>query len=70
MSPDTFFIYNFSHPSIRGMLLAFSNISANGGVFTMYLLGSITTWRNVAIICLIFPISTAIAICFVCYRYF
>lgn len=35
------------------------------GFFIVFLLGTITTWRNVAIICLFLPIITMIVICFV-----
>lgn len=35
------------------------------GFSTVYLLGSITTWRTTALVCCCVPVTTAIAICFV-----
>lgn len=57
--------FHFSEPSIRGILTACAGIAATGGFFVVFLLGSIMPWRNVAIICLMVPLVTMIAICFV-----
>lgn len=35
------------------------------GFFFVYLLGTITTWRNVSMICLALPLATMVAISFV-----
>lgn len=35
------------------------------GYFIVFLLGSVMTWRNVALICLSVPLITVVAICFV-----
>lgn len=54
-----------SQASIRGILIAVSGIAATLGFFIVFLLGSITAWRNAAIYCLIVPIVTMVAVCFV-----
>lgn len=46
-------------------MIALSGIAATLGLFIVYLLGSFMEWRNVALICLIVPIVTMIAVCFV-----
>lgn len=56
---------NYSQPSIRGILIACSGVAAMLGFFFVYLMGTITMWRNVALICLAVPILTIIAISFV-----
>lgn len=56
----------FSQPSVRGVLLALANMSAQCGTFTVYLLGSLTLWRQAATICLVFPLLALLAIFFVC----
>lgn len=60
-----FDVFIFSHPSIRGPLLAFSNLSVMFGSFAMYLLGTVATWRQCAFICFFVPIVTIVAITFV-----
>lgn len=54
-----------SQPSIRGILTSCAGIAVMLGFFIVYLLGSIITWRNVALICLSVPLATVVAICFV-----
>lgn len=56
--------YN-SQPSIRGILTSCAGIAVMLGIFIVFLLGSIMTWRNVALICLSVPLVTVVAICFV-----
>lgn len=55
----------FSQASIRGILIAVSGIAATLGLFIVFLLGSITAWRDAAIYCLVVPIITMVAVCFV-----
>lgn len=42
-----------------------SGIAATLGLFLVFLLGSLTEWRNVTLYCLAVPILTMIAVCFV-----
>lgn len=61
-----FFFFGLnSEPSVRGVLTACSGISAAGGFFMIFLLGSMMAWRTAAIICLSIPLATLVAICFV-----
>lgn len=62
---DSDFLNIFSQPGIRGILIACSGVAAMLGFFFVYLLGTITTWRNVALICLSLPLATMVAISFV-----
>lgn len=64
-APIITYVAEISQPSVRGVLLAFANIAAQCGVFTVYLLGSITLWRRAALVCMGFPLLTVVAIYFV-----
>lgn len=55
-----------SEPSIRGVLLAGCGIATTTGIFLVYLLGSLYTWRQVAMICAIFPALNILIALFVC----
>lgn len=55
----------FSEPSVRGVLLAYSNTSGTLGIFTVYLLNTIMSWRTAAFVCMFVPIVTLISLCFV-----
>lgn len=52
------------------MLVASSGISSMLGLFIVYFLGSVLEWRNVALICLVVPIISMFAICFVSLSFF
>lgn len=54
-----------SEPSIRGFLSACAGISSSVGIFMVFLLGSLFSWRQVALICAIIPVTTMIAVFFV-----
>lgn len=58
----------YSEPSTRGILIAYSTISAPFGMLIIYLLNTLMPWRSVALLCLTLPVITAIAICFVSSR--
>lgn len=64
-SPILTYVGEISHPSIRGPLLAFSNVAVMFGTFLMYLMGTMLTWRQCALISLFVPLVTIVAICFV-----
>lgn len=62
--------YDFhSEPSIRGVLLAGAGIATTIGIFFVYLLGAILTWRQVALICGIVPAVNILVAVFVCFIY-
>lgn len=50
--------------------MALSGIAATLGLFIVFLLGSLTAWRNVALFCFTIPVATMIAICFVSLQLF
>lgn len=64
-SPILTYVGEISHPSIRGILLAFSHVTVILGMCLMYVIGSLTTWRMAAALCLICPCVTVIALMFV-----
>lgn len=64
-APILTYVGEISHPSIRGMLLAFSHVTSIIGMCMMYLIGTLTTWRNAALICLSVPCVTIVALWFV-----
>lgn len=45
--------------------MAGSGIASTLGMFVVYVLGSVTEWRNVAFYCFFVPVITMIAVCFV-----
>lgn len=59
------YVGEISHQSIRGILLALSNLSGMLGIVTMYLAGALASWRNVALMCLAVPILAVGLICLV-----
>lgn len=58
-------LYFFSQPSIRGILTSCAGVAVMLGFFVVFLLGTVTTWRITAAICVSVPLATMIAICFV-----
>lgn len=59
------YVGEISEPSIRGVLTACSAISATLGLFLVYLMNTFMPWRSVGLICLIVPLITMIAVCFI-----
>lgn len=59
------YVGEISHQSIRGILLALSNLSGMLGIVTMYLAGALASWRDVALMCLAVPIVALVLICLV-----
>lgn len=45
--------------------MACAGISSTTGIFMVFLLGSLYSWRQVAFICAIIPIATLISVFFV-----
>lgn len=64
-APIVTYVGEICEPSIRGVLTSCAGVAVMLGFSTVYLLGSITTWRITALICCCVPITTAVAICFV-----
>ena len=64
-APIVTYVGEICQPSIRGILTSCAGVAVMLGFSTVYLLGSLTTWRNTALVCVTIPIITMIAICFV-----
>lgn len=64
-APIITYVGEICQKSIRGTLIALSGIAATLGLFIVFLLGSLTEWRNVALYCINIPILTMVAVCFV-----
>lgn len=62
---DYMCVFSSSQPNVRGLISAGTGIALMFGNFFVFLLGSITTWRYAALICLPWPILTMLAISFV-----
>lgn len=52
-------------PSVRGILLTITSMFNMIGIFAMFFLGSITTWRNAALVGLTIPLLTLVVLTFV-----
>ncbi|GAB0097352.1 facilitated trehalose transporter Tret1 [Sergentomyia squamirostris] len=63
-TPVISYIGEICQPSIRGILTATTGVAATLGYSIVYLLGSVTTWRQSALFCLSIPILTIFAILF------
>lgn len=62
--------YLQSEPSVRGILIGYSNINIRAGTFAVYVLNTLMAWRTVALICLTVPIASIISLCFVSFCHF
>ncbi|XP_058822151.1 facilitated trehalose transporter Tret1-like [Topomyia yanbarensis] len=64
-APIVTYVGEICQPSIRGILTSCAGVAVMLGFFVVYLLGTVTTWRITAAICVSVPLATMIAICFV-----
>lgn len=55
-----------SQPSLRGILLSCSLLATMLGFLIVFVLGTVTTWQNAALVCLVIPIASVVALYFVC----
>ncbi|KAH0550116.1 facilitated trehalose transporter Tret1-like isoform X1 [Cotesia glomerata] len=62
-APVLTYVAEITQPHLRGMLSATSSMAVIIGVFTQILVGSLTDWRTVALINLIFPTICFLALC-------
>lgn len=63
------YVSEISETSIRGPLLASTGIFGSIGLFTLFFLGAFLSWRKVALICVMVPISVLIAMLFVSFTF-
>ncbi|XP_062561783.1 facilitated trehalose transporter Tret1-like [Armigeres subalbatus] len=64
-APIVTYVGEICQPSIRGILTSCAGVAVMLGFFVVFLLGTFTTWRITAAICVSVPLLTMIAICFV-----
>lgn len=64
-APIVTYVGEICQPSIRGILTSCAGVAVMLGFFVVFLLGTVTTWRITAAICVSVPLATMIAICFV-----
>ncbi|XP_059619605.1 facilitated trehalose transporter Tret1-like [Phlebotomus argentipes] len=64
-SPIFTYVGEICQPAIRGILTSCAGVAATLGFFIGYLLGSLVTWRESALICLTIPLISIIAIGFI-----
>ena len=64
-APIVTYVGEICQPSIRGILTSCAGVAVTAGYFIVYLLGTVTSWRTTAMICLSVPLFTMVAICFV-----
>lgn len=68
IKPKSFFLIQrllFSEPSVRGILLSMTPIAGSLGNFTVNILGSFLSWRQVSLVVSILPVIIVSAMCFV-----
>ncbi|CAH0394487.1 unnamed protein product [Bemisia tabaci] len=61
-APVLTYVGEICEPSLRGILISYSLQFCSAGFFLQCLLGSVTTWRNVAFISLFFPATAFLCI--------
>jgi uncharacterized protein YacL len=59
------YVAEISQPHLRGMLSATSYMCIILGILIQFLMGTMLSWRNVAAINVIFPVTAIVALCFV-----
>ncbi|XP_046420999.1 facilitated trehalose transporter Tret1-like [Neodiprion fabricii] len=64
-APVLTYVAEVTQPHLRGMLSATSTMSVILGIFIQMLAGSLTTWRVVALVNMIFPILCFVLLCLI-----
>lgn len=54
-----------TQPQFRGMLAATGTTCVITGIFVQFVLGAFFTWRTVAMLCVLLPLATILALCFI-----
>lgn len=63
------FLY-ISEPAYRSIMMTFTIIAYNCGIFIILTLGMVFSWRQVSLICALFPFCALIAVVFVIFLHF
>ncbi|XP_022131116.2 facilitated trehalose transporter Tret1 [Pieris rapae] len=64
-APSITYVGEISDPSIRGILTTLTNCFTSTGMFIAYLLGTVLTWRQAALVSLTVPVATMLLVLFV-----
>ncbi|XP_023727209.1 facilitated trehalose transporter Tret1 isoform X4 [Cryptotermes secundus] len=64
-APVLTYVAEITQPHLRGMLSATSSMCVILGVFIQFLMGTMLSWRTVASINVMFPVTAVVALCFV-----
>lgn len=59
------FVWIFSEPSVRAILIGYSNMTGTLGSLAVFVLNTLIPWRMVALAGLLVPITSAMTLCFV-----
>lgn len=62
---DSNFITYNSEPKNRGVMIAYTNVCGTLGMSFVYVLNTWMPWRMVGLMCMLIPIFTVFALCFV-----
>lgn len=69
-APIMTYVGEICEPSLRGVLITYTNLGTSMGVSLVYLLNTVLAWRMVGLICMFVPITTLVALYFVSFRRF
>ncbi|XP_050680042.1 facilitated trehalose transporter Tret1-like isoform X2 [Leptidea sinapis] len=61
-APINSYVGEISEPSIRGSLCTLTQVFTSIGIFVIYFLGTVVSWRYAALICLAAPISSMLLV--------
>ncbi|XP_022815553.1 facilitated trehalose transporter Tret1-like [Spodoptera litura] len=61
-APINSYVSEISEPSVRGALCTVTQLFLSIGVFAMYFLGSVVTWRVAAIVCISIPFTSMLLV--------
>ncbi|KOB65398.1 Sugar transporter [Operophtera brumata] len=61
-APINSYVGEISEPSIRGALCTVTQLFSSVGMFVIYFLGTVVSWRQAALICLAAPISSMLLV--------
>lgn len=64
-SPIITYVGEICEPTFRGVMIAYTHIGWSLGMILVATLNTLMPWRTVALVCLIIPIFTTIALCLV-----
>ncbi|XP_053615226.1 facilitated trehalose transporter Tret1-like isoform X2 [Plodia interpunctella] len=64
-APSVTYVGEVSDPRLRGLLTTLTNMFTSAGMFIAYLLGTVLSWRQAALVALTIPLTTMFLVLFV-----